>query len=59
MADDDIATKAPESDAADKSIIAGDTPAQEAPAMGVGPDCYHSRSTHLMLIIKAGTLCER
>ena len=37
MADDDLATKAPESDAAEKSVIAGDTPAQEGPAMGVGP----------------------
>ena len=36
MAVDELATKALESDAADTSLIAGDTPAQTGPTMGVG-----------------------
>ena len=36
MAVDELATKAPESDAAETSLIAGDTPAQTGPTMGVG-----------------------
>ena len=35
MADEDVATKAPESDAAEQSVIPGDTPAQAGPSMGV------------------------
>ena len=35
MADEEVATKAPESDAAEKSVVPGDTPAQEGPTMGV------------------------
>ncbi len=34
MADEDVATKAPESDAQEKSVFPGDTPAQEGPTMG-------------------------
>ncbi|KAI9805270.1 MAG: hypothetical protein M1833_005723 [Piccolia ochrophora] len=34
MAENDVATKAPESDAAEQPIIPGDTPAQEGPTMG-------------------------
>ena len=35
MADEDVATKAPESDTAEQSAIPGDTPAQAGPTMGV------------------------
>ena len=35
MADNDIATKAPENDAVQQSIFPGDTPAQEGASMGV------------------------
>ena len=35
MADEDVATKAPESDATQQSIVPGDTPAQTGPSMGV------------------------
>lgn len=35
MADEEVATKAPESDGNDKSIVPGDTPAQEGASMGV------------------------
>lgn len=35
MADDDVATKAPENDVTSKSIIPGDTPAQVGASMGV------------------------
>lgn len=35
MADEEVATKAPESDAAQQSVIPGDTPAQEGPTLGV------------------------
>ncbi|CAF9938429.1 MAG: hypothetical protein HETSPECPRED_001067 [Heterodermia speciosa] len=34
MADDEVATKAPESDAAEQTTIPGDTPAQEGPTLG-------------------------
>ncbi len=34
MADEEIATKAPESDAHEKSVFPGDTPAQEGPTLG-------------------------
>lgn len=35
MADEDVATKAPEGDAAEQSAVPGDTPAQTGPTMGV------------------------
>jgi hypothetical protein len=35
MADDQVATKAPENDAAQESPIPGDSVAQEGPSMGV------------------------
>lgn len=35
MADAEIATKAPENDAAEQSVVPGDTPAQEGVTMGV------------------------
>ena len=35
MADDDVATKAPESDAAESNTLPGDTPAQQGASMGV------------------------
>ena len=36
MADDDVATKAPESDAQEASLVSStDTPAQQGPTMGV------------------------
>ena len=35
MANDDVATKAPESDAQEKSVFPRDTPAQEGPTLGV------------------------
>lgn len=35
MADDEVATKAPESDGNDKSIFPADTPAQQGASMGV------------------------
>jgi len=34
MADEEVATKAPESDAPEKSVFPGDTPAQEGPTLG-------------------------
>ena len=37
MADEEVATKAPESDAAEQTTVPGDTPAQEGPTMGVDP----------------------
>lgn len=36
MAEEDVATKAPENDAQEGSIFPGDTPAQAGPTMGVG-----------------------
>ncbi|KAI4193910.1 MAG: hypothetical protein LQ350_008086 [Teloschistes chrysophthalmus] len=42
MADDDVATKAPESDA-QESLVAGDTPAQDGPSMG--DHCITDRPT--------------
>lgn len=39
MADDDVATKAPESDAQEKSVFPGDTPAQEGPTLGASLRC--------------------
>ena len=35
MSDGDVATKAPESDAAEQSVLPGDTPAQHGASMGV------------------------
>ena len=35
MADEEVATKAPESDAVEQSPIPGDSKAQEGPSMGV------------------------
>lgn len=35
MADEEVATKAPESDAIEESPIPGDSKAQEGPSMGV------------------------
>lgn len=35
MSDGDVATKAPESDAAEQSVLAGDTTAQHGASMGV------------------------
>lgn len=35
MADAEVATKAPESDAAEQSVLPGDTPAQQGPTLGV------------------------
>lgn len=35
MADAEVATKAPENDAAEQSVFPGDTPAQEGVTMGV------------------------
>ena len=35
MAEEEVATKAPESDAHEESLFPGDTPAQEGPTMGV------------------------
>lgn len=46
MADDDVATKAPESDA-QESLVAGDTPAQDGPSMGVS--IQHTPSHQLSL----------
>ena len=40
MADEEVATKAPESDAAEQSATPGDTPAQEGPTMGVRPTAF-------------------
>ena len=37
MADQDIATKAPESDAVIASLVPGDTPAQSGASLGVCP----------------------
>lgn len=42
MADEEVATKAPESDAAEQSIFPGDTRAQEGASMGVSSP--HARS---------------
>lgn len=39
MADDEVATKTPESDAAEGSLLPGDTPAQEGESMGVSSLC--------------------
>jgi hypothetical protein len=36
MSEPELATRAPESDAAESSPFAGDTPAQEGASMGVG-----------------------
>ena len=35
MADEEVATKAPESDAQGQSLVSGDTPAQQGASMGV------------------------
>lgn len=52
MADEGVATKAPESDGYDesstKSIIPGDTPAQEGASMGVSD----ARQTHRHSIVE-------
>ena len=37
MADAEVATKAPETDALENSAVPKDTPAQEGPTMGVRP----------------------
>ena len=36
MAEEEVATKAPENDAQETSFFSRDTPAQEGPRMGVG-----------------------
>ena len=36
MAEEEVATKAPESDSQESSFFSGDTPAQAGPTMGVG-----------------------
>ncbi len=50
MAEDNIATRAPESDAqeasqlvAEHSVFPGDTPAQEGPTMGLHENCHNDR----------------
>ncbi len=45
MTDQDVATKAPESDAAEGSIVPGDTKAQEGASMGVRWQCHLARRT--------------
>ncbi|KAL8628564.1 hypothetical protein Q9189_005749 [Teloschistes chrysophthalmus] len=57
MADDDVATKAPESDA-QESLVAGDTPAQDGPSMGVyitKPSDYPHLPSKLLLLLSSGT----
>ncbi|KAL8636762.1 MAG: hypothetical protein Q9228_005878 [Teloschistes exilis] len=57
MADDDVATKAPESDA-QGSLVAGDTPAQDGPSMGVyitKPSDYPHLPSKLLLLLSSGT----
>ena len=58
MADEDVATKAPESDAKEPSMLSSeDTPAQKGASMGVRYAILHSRNAadleHL------GALCDR
>ncbi|KAL8950481.1 MAG: hypothetical protein Q9222_003497 [Ikaeria aurantiellina] len=57
MADDEVATKAPESDA-QENLVAGDTPAQEGASMGVyitKPSDYPHLPSKLLLYLSSGT----
>ena len=58
MADDDVATRAPESDAKEPSMISsGDTPAQKGASMGVRYADPHSWNTADLK--QPGALCDR
>ncbi|KAL8831772.1 MAG: hypothetical protein Q9170_005162 [Blastenia crenularia] len=57
MADEEVATKAPESDT-QESIVPGDTPAQKGPSMGVyitKPSDYPHLPSKLLLFLTSGT----
>lgn len=58
MAEDQLASKAPENDAAEDSPFPGDSVAQEGPTMGVS--IIRSLAMHsLHWLIVLGTLCDR
>ena len=58
MADEDVATRAPESDAKEPSMLSSeDTPAQEGASMGVHYAVLHSRNA--ADLEQPGALCDR
>ena len=58
MADEDVATRAPESDAKEPSMLSSeDTPAQKGASMGVRYTVLHSRNA--ADLERSGALCDR
>ncbi|KAK5153035.1 hypothetical protein LTR04_006276, partial [Oleoguttula sp. CCFEE 6159] len=58
MADEEVATKAPESDAAEDSVFPGDTKADQGASMGVyitKPADYPHAPSKLLLLLTGGT----
>ena len=58
MADEDVATRAPEGDAKEPSVLSSqDTPAQEGASMGVRYPALHS--LNVANLEQLGALCDR
>lgn len=58
MSEPEIATKAPESDLAERSAIPGDSAVDQGPSLGVS-GITKMMSTERTLRVSTGTLCDR